>query len=250
MKISIRGVFVGGVVDIVLSVACWTAFSSYEISKIVPSQRIGRHWADPMIAAGHTNLLLHLAYLVCSMVGGYLAAMIAKGHEHLNGALASWLRVGFGILGMLIEPRWLDAFMLVAGPLCAFMGGDLRLRVRPTIAEYNTSAESSGNWSSLERSLRSQRPEPIGRVDARIEAGFAPGTLSGGVPGKYYALVGLALTLDVLAGVLFWMWCPNSEIGSMGLVAIFAGLWLIRRALDIKRDARKQLGELPNMFGE
>jgi hypothetical protein len=161
MKISIPAVLIGGVVDIVSSAVCLTAFMSYEISKVDPSLRIGHHWTEPINAAANTNVWLHLTYLLCSMVAGYTAAAIAKRHEHLNGVLASWLRVGLGIIGMLITPTWLDPFMLVGSPVCAFVGGDLRLRVRATIAGYDATALAAGrgNWGNLERSLRGPRSE-------------------------------------------------------------------------------------------
>lgn len=254
MKISIPAVLVGGVVDVVSSAICLTAFMSYEISKVAPSQRIGHDWTKPISTAADTNVLLHLAYLLCSMVGGYVAAVIAKRHEHLNGALASWLRVGLGTLGMLITPTWLDPFMLVGTPVCAFVGGDLRLRVRATISGYDASAptEDSGNWGTLERSLRSQRSESAVRVDGRAGGPGMPAGFSPEVRRNCYALIGLALALDVVAGILFWFCGPHSAMGSLGILAIFAGLWLIRRALDLRRNAlaKERLGDLPTTLGE
>lgn len=257
MKISIRGVLIGGIVDIVSSAACLTAFLSYEISKVDPSQRIGTHWLHAINAAADKSVLLHLTYPLCSMLGGYVAAMIAKRHEHLNGTLASWLRVGFGLLGLPIassrEELWLGLFVLVASPVCAFVGGELSLRVHGTITEYNRSAPAADtSWSSLERSLRSQQPEPNVRVDARTGPRGLAGSLSPEVRRNCYALAGLALAIDVGAGILFWNWPHSFAVRTVGLLAILGGLRLIRRAQELKRSAlaRQDLGDLPTTFGE
>lgn len=258
MKISIRGVLIGGIVDIVASAACLTAFLSYEISKVDPSQRIGTHWRHEINAATDTSVLLHLTYPLCSMLGGYVAAMIAKRHEHLNGALASWLRVVFGLLGLAIassrEELWLGLFVLVASPVCAFVGGDIRLRVRGTVAGYNTStpAADMGNWGNLERSLRSQRSEPAVRVDARTAGHGMPAGLFPKVRENWHALMGLALALWVVAMVLFWEWPHSFALGLIGLLAILGSGRFFRRALNIRRSAltRQDLGDLPPTFGE
>lgn len=259
MKISIRGVLIGGIVDIVSSAACLTAFLSYEISKVDPSQRIGTHYRHEINAATGTSVLLHLTYPLCSMLGGYVAAMIAKRHERLNGALASWLRVGFGLLGLSIassrEELWLGLFVLVASPVCAFVGGELSLRVHSTVAGYNTStpAADMGNWGNLERSLGSQRSESSVRVDARSGARGVPASPSPQVRRNWYALIGLALAVDLCAAVLYWYWGRNdSAIDLLSTLALFASVWLTRRALEIRRSAltRQDLGDLPPTFGE
>lgn len=64
-----------------------------------------------------------------------------------------------------------------------------------------------------------------------------PASLSPEVRRNCYALIGLALALDVVAGVLFWSWPHSFAIRSLGLLAILAGIWLIRRAQELKRNA-------------
>lgn len=257
MKISIRGVLIGGIVDVVSSAACLTAFLSYEISKVDPSQRIGTHWRHAINAAADTSVLLHLTYLLCSMLGGYVAAMIAKRHEHLNGVLASWLHVGFGVLGLSIassrEELWLGLFVLVASPVCAFLGGDISLRVHATVAGYNTSAPAADtNWSNLERGLRSQRSDSSVRVDARTAGRGMPASLSPKVRRNWQALFGLALALWVVAVVLFLEWPHSFALRSIGLLAILGSARLVRLALKLKHSARagQDLGGLPTTFGE
>jgi hypothetical protein len=138
MKISIFGVLVGGVVDVVASVLGGLPFALYSTFKLDPSQRIGPHASGAVSAAIHANLPLYSAELavglLCSILGGYVAASISKRHERLNGTLSCYLCVGMGIvvmfLGLERDPRWIQFLMLVASPALAFIGGDLRLRQR------------------------------------------------------------------------------------------------------------------------
>jgi hypothetical protein len=138
MKISILGVFVGGIVDVVASVLGGLPFALYSTFKLNPSQRVGPHSADAVSAAIHANLPLYAAQLavglLCSILGGYVAAAIAKRHERLNGALSCYLCVGMGIRIMLLgldkDPLWLQTLLLIASPGMALLGGDIRFRRR------------------------------------------------------------------------------------------------------------------------
>ena len=138
MKVSILGVFVGGVVDVASSVLAGLPFALYSTFKLDPSKRIGPHSSEAVSAAIHANVPLYFAQLMvgllCSVLGGYVAAAIAKRHEHLNGTLSCYLCVIMGIVGMILglgkDPLWLQGLMLVASPALAFAGGDLRLRQR------------------------------------------------------------------------------------------------------------------------
>ena len=138
MKVSILGVLVGGVVDVVTSVLGGLPFALYSTFKLDPSQRVGPHSSEAVSAAIHGNLPLYSAQLavglLCSILGGYVAAAIAKRHERLNGTLSCYLCVGMGIVAMSLglerDPRWIQFLMLAASPALAFVGGDLRLRRR------------------------------------------------------------------------------------------------------------------------
>ena len=138
MKVSIFGVLVGGVVDVVSSVLGGLPFALYSTFRLAPSQRVGPHSSDAVSAAIHGNLPLHSAQLavglLCSILGGYVAAAIAKRHERLNGTLSCYLCVGMSIPVMLLgldkDPLWLQAILLIASPATAFLGGDIRFRQR------------------------------------------------------------------------------------------------------------------------
>jgi len=138
MRVSIPGVLIGGVVDVTSSFVAGLPFALYSVFKLNPSQRVGGQGSGAVPAAIHANLPLYAAELVvgllCSALGGYVAAAIAKRYERLNGLLSSYLCVGLSVALMLLgwdkDPRWLQALLLVASPALAFAGGDLRLRQR------------------------------------------------------------------------------------------------------------------------
>lgn len=138
MRVSILGVAVGGIVDVVLSVLLGLPLALYSTLKLSPSQRMGPHASEAVSTAIHSNLWLYCAQLViglaCSLLGGYVAAAIAKRHERFNGTLSCYLCVFLGILGIVLglskDPLWLQALLFASSPALGFVGGDLRLRRR------------------------------------------------------------------------------------------------------------------------
>ena len=138
MKISILGVLVGGVVDVASSVVAGLPLALYSTFRLDPSQRMGPHASEAVTAAIHADFPVYLAQLVigflCSILGGYVAALIAKRNERLNGTLSCYLCVGMGVvalfLGLEKDPYWLQFLLLISSPALAFVGGDLRLRQR------------------------------------------------------------------------------------------------------------------------
>jgi hypothetical protein len=86
------------------------------------------------LAALHANVVLYGAVMLiggaCSILGGYVAAWIAKRSEMLNGALSSFLCVAFAlyaiVTGKADEPLWLAICMLPISPALGAAGGYLR----------------------------------------------------------------------------------------------------------------------------
>jgi fructose-specific phosphotransferase system IIC component len=136
MKVSIIGVVVGGIVDVVSSLITGLPITLFAVSRLDPSLRAAPHSSGAITAALHANLGLRAVELavglMCSVLGGYVSAAIARRHERLNGALSSWLCVGLGVsviaLGISKGPLWQEALLLLASPACAFLGGELRRR--------------------------------------------------------------------------------------------------------------------------
>jgi hypothetical protein len=86
----------------------------------------------------HKNVSLYVGQILiglfCSVLGGYVAAWLAKHDELLNGSLSSLLCVALGIytIAMGRDPNALCAQMLllVANPAMALVGGDPMRRQR------------------------------------------------------------------------------------------------------------------------
>ena len=137
-KVSVKGVLIGGIVDIVTSVVLGLPFALYAMLKVDLSHTPNAQASAAVTAAIHANVPLYVAQLlvglVCSVLGGYVAAWLAKHDELLNGGLSSVLCVAGGIYvlatGKDSNPHWLQALLLVASPLLAILGGDLMRRLR------------------------------------------------------------------------------------------------------------------------
>jgi len=139
-KVSLKGVLIGSVTDIVATNLVMLPFIIYvtttqnlgsvpkdQISSVV----IGTIQGDPALFS--IQLLLGS---LCSMLGGYVAARIAKHHEVLNGALAAFLCVGSGLYGLFFSsisvPLWQHLIGFVVSPALSGLGGYLRLKtLRP-----------------------------------------------------------------------------------------------------------------------
>lgn len=135
MKISIKAILIGGIADILLSTLLGIPFSIFVISHIGISGTSSSA-AEKVVAATHQNLGLYAIQLIigviCSVIGGYIAARIAKNRELLNGALASWLCVSIGIYslasGDVLANVPVHLFLILATPLFYVAGAYLRLR--------------------------------------------------------------------------------------------------------------------------
>jgi hypothetical protein len=135
-NISIKAVVVGGVIDIVATVFLTLPLVVYAIpteligslNGLVPAQ------AAVMASIRASPLLYGLQSVIglaCSVLGGYVAARVAKHDELLNGLLASSLPVALGLYSLAANtgsgPLFLSVLLLVASPLCSGFGGHLRL---------------------------------------------------------------------------------------------------------------------------
>lgn len=137
-RVSVKGVLIGGIVDIVASVVLGLPFALYAMLKVGLPQKPNVQASGAVTAAIHANVPLYIAQLlvglVCSILGGYVAAWLAKHDELLNGGLSSILCVAGSIYviasGKDSNPHWLQALLLVVSPMLAILGGDLMRRLR------------------------------------------------------------------------------------------------------------------------
>jgi hypothetical protein len=137
-KVSIKGVFIGGIVDVVSSIVLGLPFGFYAMSKVDLSNIPKDQKSAALAVVVHQDFPLYLGELVvgllCSVPGGYVAAWLAKHDELLNGGLSSFLCVFLGIYTMVSgkDPSalWVQTLLLLASPVFALIGGELMRRQR------------------------------------------------------------------------------------------------------------------------
>ena len=137
-KVSIKGVAIGGVVDVVGSALLGFPIILYAMSKVDFLSMPDAQRSAAITAVVHRSVFLYggelVAGLACSVLGGYVAGWLAKHDELLNGGLSSFLCVAIGILMMLLgkgsDPVLVQVLMLLASPVLAVLGGELMRRQR------------------------------------------------------------------------------------------------------------------------
>jgi hypothetical protein len=127
-RISIKGVLIGGVIDTFASALTGVLVAIIVVSAShlahVPREVFHRH--------GILYLVLVLNGLAFSVLGGFVAALLANHDELLNGGLSSSLSLLISILfmarGIDRHPIIVRLLLLAAAPVFAVLGGYLRLR--------------------------------------------------------------------------------------------------------------------------
>ena len=133
---SWMGVLLGGIVDIVATNV--VAFPLAIVAAVganlsgVPASERGKALVAVMQASPGIRISGLVLGALCSVLGGYVAARLAKRGELLNGALSAYLCVGLGIYSMLpghsTLPAWQHLASFVASPLLGAYGGYLWAR--------------------------------------------------------------------------------------------------------------------------
>jgi hypothetical protein len=125
-RISLKGVAIGNIADIVATYVVLLPLTVYiAISSGLPPAEI--------LKAG-TVFYVFYAILggICSVLGGYVSARIAKHDELLNGALSSILCVGGGLYAVIsgsgADDLWMHLVFLPLSPALGALGGFLRAR--------------------------------------------------------------------------------------------------------------------------
>lgn len=130
-KVSIKGVVVGGIVDIFTSFVLGIPLVIYAVSRVDLSHTPKDQIKSVVAASLHGNVSLYTIQLIvglaCSALGGYVAAWLAKHHEVLNGGLSSFLCVAIGIYsisaGKDSHSLFVQVLLIVASPMFASIGG-------------------------------------------------------------------------------------------------------------------------------
>src|SRR5262245_41028714 len=139
-KISIIGVLIGGVVDIVatnvaaIPIVLYVMAASPSLAALPQAEQTAAVMAAIKASVG-LYLTLGVLGAICSVLGGYVAALLAKRAHMLNGALSAYLCVGSGIWALFAGhpqlPTWLHLLLLPLSPGLGAVGGYVRaLQVR------------------------------------------------------------------------------------------------------------------------
>ena len=130
-RISLKGVVIGNIVDIVSTTIAVLPIMMYILISAGPS----RHTADSVAQVLMASSVFWVSSIVlgalCSVLAGYVSARIAKHDEVLNGALSSILCVAGGVYSAFSGSAALHLFLLPVGPVLGALGGYLYSRQNP-----------------------------------------------------------------------------------------------------------------------
>jgi hypothetical protein len=137
-KISILGVVVGAVVDIVATnivTIPLVVFIAYKLAKSgLSPEQVQAAIIDAMRTDTTYFTIGMLLGSLCSILGGYISAKIAKKSELLNGGLASFLCIGSGICSWAFVnspyPWWYHVLAILLSGSLATLGGYFCLKRR------------------------------------------------------------------------------------------------------------------------
>jgi hypothetical protein len=132
-NVSLNAVSVGGLADVVGTLVSTTVvvfvIGIATLDTSGPIQSSGA--LMPLKAPWYLAATFVLGTL-WSVIGGYIAAWIAKREEVLHGALSSYFCVALGIYGLFAGhgtiPLWMHVFGFTAAPGLGALGGLLRAR--------------------------------------------------------------------------------------------------------------------------
>jgi len=134
-KVSIKGVLIGGITDVGLSMLLGLPFGIYAGLEVAIAHTPNNQMHSTIAAIMHRPAIFITGLLIgsgCSILGGYIAARLAKHDELLNGCLSAFLCVASGIWVVSTHqsfvPIWQQIAELVASPIFGLLGGYLRLK--------------------------------------------------------------------------------------------------------------------------
>jgi len=132
VRVSIVGVVIGGITDVVSSSLLAIPVVIYVMVKY--DLLHAPNGPAALASSIHSNAWLYGLQLTiglgCSVLGGYVAAWIAKHDEPLNGLLSSFLCTAIGVYSVFSgkdsQSVLVQILLLTAAPAFAFFGGYLR----------------------------------------------------------------------------------------------------------------------------
>jgi hypothetical protein len=138
MRVSFKGVAIGNVVDIVASNVVMVPVMIYVLASMRTGSPPDLDAASVAAALKTSNIFLAASTILgglCSILGGYVSARIAKHDEVLNRALSSILCTGFGIYSLVNGGSlWLHLLYLLLSPALGALGGYFQSRRTARVA--------------------------------------------------------------------------------------------------------------------
>jgi hypothetical protein len=103
MRISLKGVAIGNIADIVSSNIIGVLLAAYILISSAPSRLADGSATEVLMANSFFRVAVIILGALCSVLGGYVSARTAKHDDVLNGALSSVLCIGIGVYALLTE---------------------------------------------------------------------------------------------------------------------------------------------------
>jgi hypothetical protein len=130
-RISLKGVVIGNIVDIVSTNIAILPIMIYILISSGPSGATADSITQVLKASTVFSVSSIILGALCSVLAGYVSAQIAKHDEVLNGALSSILCVAGGVYSALSGSTALHLSLLPLGPVLGALGGYLNSRQNP-----------------------------------------------------------------------------------------------------------------------
>lgn len=131
-RISLKGVAIGNIVDILSTNIAALPVMMYVLRTSAADGHAAGSASQILMASGVFIVTSSILGALCSVLGGYVSARIAKHEEVLNGALSSILCVGVDVYAILSGGAaghlGLHLAFLPLSPALGALGGYLRSR--------------------------------------------------------------------------------------------------------------------------
>jgi hypothetical protein len=130
-RISLKGVVIGNIVDIVSTNIAVLPIMIYILISSGPSEYTADSIAQVLMASSTFRVSSVILGALCSVLAGYVSAQMAKHDEVLNGALSSILCVAGGVYSVFSGSAALHLALLPLSPALGALGGYLNSRRNP-----------------------------------------------------------------------------------------------------------------------
>jgi len=137
-RVSLKGVVIGSIADIVSTNIVLLPLIIYVMSTSGQSAQVPDSITQVLMASSFYRVSATILGALCSVLGGYVSARIAKHDELLNGALSSILCIGFGVYALIsgsaAGATGLHLAFLPLSPALGALGGYLSSRRKRSAA--------------------------------------------------------------------------------------------------------------------